>query len=49
VAIVAPAPRIGKFAGPAMPARAVRKPPKARKAAKQKPIIQPLAPGLINR
>lgn len=49
MAIVTPAPRIGKFAGGVAPVqKPARKPTKARKP-KPKPIIQPLAPGLINR
>jgi hypothetical protein len=43
----APAPRIGKFAGPQVE-RPVRK-PKPRKASKKKLAIQPVAPGLINQ
>jgi hypothetical protein len=53
MAVVTPAPRIGKFAGGAVanPAGKARKPAagKARRQLKQKPAIQPLAPGLINR
>jgi hypothetical protein len=47
MAMITPAPRIGKTTGAAMPARPVRKPTKSRKPVMQ--AMQPVARGLINR
>lgn len=50
MAIVTPAPRIGKTTGSVMPLRPVRKSAKAKPRKSSKPMMQMhMAPGLINR